>query len=97
MNSQNEFTKLFSFASNRLSPPSRGRTVGDRGVLACNLQSDKLLDLSIGRGVVFTGLWVCKVLVVTIWVVPGGVWVLLHVATGIQEACDSFRKRMFWR
>jgi hypothetical protein len=32
--------------------------------------SDKLLDLSAGRGVVFTGLWVCKVLVVAIWVVP---------------------------
>ncbi|SEN87121.1 hypothetical protein SAMN05216404_1081, partial [Nitrosospira multiformis] len=27
------------------------------------LASDKLLDLSVWRGVVFTGLWVCKVLV----------------------------------
>lgn len=32
--------------------------------------SDKPLDLSVRRGVVFTGLWVCKVLVVGIWVVP---------------------------
>ena len=36
------------------------------------LPADKLLDLSAGRGVVFTGLWVCKVLVVGIWVVPEG-------------------------
>lgn len=53
------------------------------------LPSDKLLDLSIGRGVVFTGLWVCKVLVATIWVVPGGVcsmiWMSLFGATGIEK------------
>ena len=57
-------------------------------ILSC-LPSDKLLDLSIWRGVVFTGLWVCKVLVVAIKVVPGrnlgyGL-VLLFGAAGIEK------------
>jgi hypothetical protein len=53
------------------------------------LPSDKLLDLSAGRGVVFTGLWVCKVLVVAIWVVPeGDLGYGLVAADGCYRYCE---------
>ena len=52
------------------------------------LPTDKLLDLSVWRGVVFTGLWVCKVLVAGIWVVPGRggmAWLPIFGGTGMSK------------